>query len=63
MFETFLFLYDVLWLKSTTLLFGGDPLMSLLDMTFLFLSSHIFPIYGGYYAMGWDGFFVDFREQ
>ena len=41
MFETFLFLYDVLWLKSTTLLFGGDPQTSWLDMTFLFLSSHI----------------------
>ena len=41
MFETFLFLYDVLWLESTTLLFGGAPLMSLLDMKFLFLASHI----------------------
>ena len=28
MFETFLFLYDVLWLESTTLLVGGALVMS-----------------------------------
>ena len=34
MLTTFLFLSDVLWLESTALLFGGAPLMSLLDMKF-----------------------------
>ena len=63
MFETFLFLYDVLWLESTTLLFGGDPLMSWLDMTFLFLSSHILTnLWRSLcYGLGW--IFVGFREQ
>ena len=55
MFETFLFLYDVLWLESTTLLFIGSPFMSLLDMMLLFFLNTSCSIHGGHYAVGWDG--------
>ena len=55
--ETFLFLYDVLWLESTTLLIIRSPLMSVLDMILLFVLHTSGPIYGGHYAVGWDGAF------
>ena len=56
MLITLLFLSDVLWLESTALLFGGAPLMSLLDMKFLtFVFSHLKATCGGHYDVLWLG--------
>ena len=57
MFETFLSLYDVLWLECTTLLFIGAPLMSLFGHEVLISVHTSWPIYGDHYTVDWDGVF------